>query len=62
MIDRLWQSAEATGLFTPAGRDLKCAIDRKFATHEVDALVAWCESVGQAIVGQGQANDPHTGR
>ena len=62
VIDRLWKSAEATGLFTPAGRELKCAIDRKFATHEVDALVAWCESVGQAIVAQGQANDPQTGR
>ena len=62
VIDRLWQSAEATGLFTPAGRELKCVIDRKFATYEVDALVAWCESVEQAIVGQGQANDPHTGR
>ena len=62
VIDRLWQSAEATGLFTPAGRELKCVIDRKFAIHEVDALVAWCESVGQEIAGQGQANDPHTGR
>lgn len=61
VIDRLWQSAEVTGLFTPAGRELKCVIDRKFATHEVDALVAWCESVEQAIVGPGQANDPHTG-
>ena len=62
VIDRLWQSAEATGLFTPAGRELKCVIDRQFATHEIDALVAWCESVEQAIVGQGQADDPRTGR
>ena len=62
VIDRLWQAAEVTGLFIPAGRELKCVIDRKFATDEVDALVAWCESVEQAIVGQGQASDPHTGR
>ena len=62
VVDRLWQSAEVTGLFTPAGRELKCVIDRKFATHEVDALIAWCESVEQAIVGRGQANDVHTRR
>ena len=53
VVDRLRKSAEATGLFTPAGRDLKCAIDRKFAADEVDALVSWCESVEQAIAAYG---------
>ena len=62
VIDRLWQAAKVTGLFIPAGRELKCVIDRKFVTEEVDALVAWCESVEQAIVGQGQANAPHAPR
>ena len=62
VIDRLWQAAEVTGLFIPAGRELKCVIDRKFATDEVDALVAWCESVEQAIVGQGQVHAPYAGR
>ena len=52
-VDRLWKSAEATGLFMPAGRDLKCVIDREFTDAEVDALVAWCASVGQAILQQG---------
>jgi len=33
----------------PAGRELKCLIDHAFADAEVDALVAWCESVEQAI-------------
>lgn len=37
----------------PAGRELKCPINRAFTDHEVDALVAWCESVAQAIVGHG---------
>ena len=52
-IDQLRDAAEATGLFAPAGRELKCLIDRAFTDDEVDALVAWCESVAQAIVGHG---------
>lgn len=53
VVSRLRKSAEATGLFTPAGRDLKCAIDRAFAPDEIDALVSWCESVEQAITAHG---------
>ena len=53
VVDRLRRSAESTGLFTSAGRDLKCHIDRAFTDDEVDALVAWCESVEQAIVEHG---------
>lgn len=53
VVDRLWKSAEATGLFTSAGRDLKCPIDRAFAPDEIDALVSWCESVEQAITAHG---------
>ena len=52
-VDELSKSAEATGLFTPAGRDLKCLVDRKFTDDEVKALVAWCESVERAIVQHG---------
>jgi hypothetical protein len=52
-IDRLRDAAQATGLFAPAGRELKCTIDRAFTDDEVDALVAWCESVAQAIVRHG---------
>ncbi len=48
-IERLRGSAEATGLFTPAGRDLKCLIDRAFTDEEVEKLVAWCELVERAI-------------
>ena len=53
VIDRLRNSAEATGLFTSAGRDLKCAVDREFTDDEMTALVAWCESVQSAIVEHG---------
>lgn len=53
VIDQLRNAAEATRLFTSAGRDLKCAVDREFTGEEITALVAWCESVQQAIVEHG---------
>ena len=49
VVEQLWQQAEQTGLFGPAGKELKCLIDRAFTDDEVDALVAWCESAEQAI-------------
>ena len=53
VIDRLRSMADETGLFVPAGRELKCPIARRFTNDEVDALVRWCESVVQAIAGHG---------
>ena len=51
VVDQLWKSAEQTELFTqPDGYiDLRCSIDRAFTDAEVETLVAWCESVEQAI-------------
>ena len=49
VVDQLREKAEQTGLFTPAGRDLRCLIDRPFTDDEVDTIVAWCGSVAQAI-------------
>ena len=49
VVEQLWREAEQTGLFVPAGKDLKCPIDRVFTDDEVNALVAWCESVERAI-------------
>ena len=57
-IDRLRNAAEATRLFVPAGRELKCPIDRAFTDDEVDSLVRWCESVAQAIVEHGLKATP----
>ena len=57
-IDRLRNAAEATRLFAPAGRELKCLIDRAFTDDEVHALVAWCESAAQAIVEHGLKATP----
>lgn len=49
VVEHLRTKAEQTGLFAPAGRELTCPIDRVFADAEVDALIAWCESVEHAI-------------
>ena len=57
-IDRLRNAAEATRLFAPAGRELKCLINRAFTDDEVDALVAWCDSAAQAIVEHGLKATP----
>ncbi len=48
-IQALWKQAEATGLFEPAGRDLKCHITRPLTEAEIDSLIRWCESVEAAI-------------
>ena len=51
VVKQLRTSAEQTGLFVGASGfvDLRCSIDRAFEDTEVDALVAWCESMEQAI-------------
>ena len=50
-VEQLRTAAEQTGLFQPAGtgQGMKSLIDRPFTEDETNALVAWCESVEQAI-------------
>ena len=48
-IDELRNQAEATRLFVPAGRELKCVIMKKMSEEEVASILAWCESVEKAI-------------
>ena len=57
-VEELQSSAEATRLFTPAGQDLKCLIDREFTVDEIDSLVRWCESVRQEIAKYGPKLPP----
>ncbi len=45
----LWQEAQATGLFQPAGRELKALINRKFNNIEIQILIGWMEKVATAI-------------
>ena len=54
-IQELRNDAEQTGLFAPAGQELRCLIDRAFTDAETDVVVAWCESVEQAIRAHGVA-------
>ena len=48
VVEQLWEKTEQTGLFRSTGKALVCYIDRAFTDDELDALVAWCESVEQA--------------
>jgi hypothetical protein len=52
-ISRLWSKAEATGLFRPAGRELKCSIDRVFTDAEIGNILSWCEEITATIAKHG---------
>ncbi len=49
MMKSLWDKAESTGLFKPAGRELKCLINRHLSEHEVSNLINWIDSVVETI-------------
>ena len=60
-LEPLITEAKNTGLFQPAGRELKCLINRKFSENQVDSLIAWLTNVTKEIKrhglkGQGQNN------
>jgi hypothetical protein len=48
-INQLWQEAQETGLFQPAGRELKALINRKFNNKEIQIIIGWLEKVAIAI-------------
>jgi hypothetical protein len=50
-IKRLWQEAQATGLFQKAGRELKVLINRKLGAPEIESLIAWLERLASTIEG-----------
>jgi len=49
----LLSKAQATGLFTPAGRELKCTIDRKLTEEEILAILHWCQEVSDDVIQHG---------
>ena len=49
VVKSLWTEAESTGLFRPAGRELKCLIDHKLSEQELTALLSWCEKGAASI-------------
>jgi len=49
IVQTLCEQAKSTGLFSPAGRELKCRVNHQFSELEVQALLSWCESVENAV-------------
>lgn len=49
VAQELLSVARETGLFEPAGRELKCVIERAFTESEVNLLISWCEKTANII-------------
>jgi hypothetical protein len=45
----LLSAAQETGLFQPAGRELKCIVDHALTEEEIDLLISWCEKTANII-------------
>jgi len=45
----LFIEAQNSGLFQPAGRELKCLINQKFSEQQVDSLIMWLTNVAKEI-------------
>jgi hypothetical protein len=52
-VKALRDKVEATGLFRPAGRELRCSIDRMFSEEEVGKLLSWCGETAAVITRYG---------
>lgn len=48
-IKQLWSEAQETGLFIPAGRELKVLINREFKENEIKSFIGWLDKVANAI-------------
>lgn len=48
-LDTLRKQAESTGLFVPAGQDLKCQVTRSLTDAEIESIIEWCEAVDSAV-------------
>ncbi|MEN6485646.1 MAG: hypothetical protein ABFD98_12255 [Syntrophobacteraceae bacterium] len=49
VIVALRARAQETGLFIPAGRELKCPINRAFTASEISSLLAWIDALADAV-------------
>ena len=49
VIQEIKDKAVETGMFKPAGQDVKCLIDHKLADHEVQSILKLCASIAAAI-------------
>ncbi|MCX6996821.1 MAG: hypothetical protein NTV49_06990 [Kiritimatiellaeota bacterium] len=53
----LAEKAKATGLFTPAGNELKCPVTRPLTDKETDALLSWIRTAADRIEEAGLRSD-----
>jgi hypothetical protein len=52
-IARSWSTAQETQLFRPAGRELKCAIDRGLTEKDIGDIISWFSDVAAVTVKYG---------
>ncbi len=53
VLNTLWRKAESTGLFTAAGRELKCLLDHSLSNEEMTLLLDWLETVASTVFEHG---------
>lgn len=49
----LRDDCQASGLFSPAGRELKCVIDHEFTDAQISTVLAWLDRVADAVMKHG---------
>jgi len=54
--EQLLHQAKATGLFVPAGGDVKCLIDRSFESGEISQIIQWLGHTVEAVREKGLSN------
>lgn len=52
-IADLWSKAQATGLFQPAGNELKCPIDHTFTGEQIQEILNWFDEIAATITKYG---------
>jgi hypothetical protein len=53
VIAGLWSKAQASGLFQPAGNELKCPIDRALTNEQIQEILNWFDEIAAAITKYG---------
>ena len=49
LLEEIRTEAQATGLFQPAGRELKVIINRRYDEKEIQSLIVWLEKMATTI-------------
>ena len=49
VVRTLWDKALSSGLFRPAGQELKCLVNREFTEDEISLLLSWLYELEQIV-------------